>query len=156
MAATENRPKSKKDPNGDKIPPILIWGMFSVAAFSLILVTIARLTDRPLQALPDQNEPIAVERQVVIDAELSGAARIYDAEGNLVYEFAPNEGGFVAGVWRAVELKRKQADKPLDAPVRLVRYESGRISLYDDQTGWRAELVGFGADNTAAFARLLN
>jgi putative photosynthetic complex assembly protein len=39
--------------------------------------------------------------------------------------------------------------------VRLIRFEDGRIALKDDLTGWRAELIGFGADNTAAFARLL-
>ncbi|RAP43089.1 hypothetical protein BYZ73_02635 [Rhodovulum viride] len=142
--------------HGEKIPPILIKGMFGVALFALILVTYARLTDRPLDALPDAGAPVAVERQIVIDAKIDGSAKIYDTEGNQVFEFAPNEGGFVAGVWRALELKRKQAGVALDAPVRLVRFKDGRISLYDDQTGWRAELVGFGADNTAAFARLLD
>jgi len=40
-------------------------------------------------------------------------------------------------------------------PIRLVRYSDGRLSLRDDFTDFRAELLGFGADNERAFARLL-
>jgi putative photosynthetic complex assembly protein len=150
MAATD--PQKRPD---EKIPPFLIKAMFAVALFSLLLVAWARLTDRPLDALPDANAPVAVERMVVIDGKLSGAAVVYDDKGNVIHEFTPDQGGFVAGVWRAVELKRKQANVPLDAPVRLVRFESGRMALYDDLTGWHAELIGFGPDHAAAFAQLL-
>jgi putative photosynthetic complex assembly protein len=154
MAMTDPRRDSRPE-DKEKIPPILIKGMFGVALFSLLLVTWARITDRPLDAMPDIDAPVAVERQIVIDGKLTGAATVYDDKGNVVYEFTPENGGFVAGVWRAVELKRKQAGVPLDAPVRLVRYESGRMSLFDDLTGWRAELIGFGPDHAAAFAQLL-
>ena len=33
--------------------------------------------------------------------------------------------------------------------------ENGRMSLTDPATGWSAELMGFGADNTRSFAKLL-
>jgi hypothetical protein len=45
---------------------------------------------------------------------------------------------------------------PLQLPVRLVAFEDGRLALFDDATEWRAELIGFGRDNYAVFARLLN
>jgi putative photosynthetic complex assembly protein len=140
----------------EKIPPILIKAMFGLALFSLVLVAYARLTDQPLSALPDASEPVAIERQIVIAGSNSGRATVYDADGEVIHEYGPLEGGFVSGIWRVLRLERGKIDAPLDAPVRLVRYESGRLSLYDDLTGWRAELIGFGADNAAAFARLLD
>jgi hypothetical protein len=35
------------------------------------------------------------------------------------------------------------------------QHENGRLSIHDPSTGWRADLMGFGADNAAAFAKLL-
>jgi hypothetical protein len=43
----------------------------------------------------------------------------------------------------------------VNGPVLLQLRESNRLSLYDPSTGWSAELMGFGADNTRSFARLL-
>jgi hypothetical protein len=34
--------------------------------------------------------------------------------------------------------------------------ENNRLEIFDPSTGWGADLMGFGADNSAAFARLLN
>ncbi|MGC9418938.1 MAG: photosynthetic complex assembly protein PuhC [Rhodovulum sp.] len=155
MAATD--PQKRPDPkNVEKIPTILIRAMFGLALFSLVLVAFARLTEQPLSAVPDASEPIAVERQIVIEGSNSGRATVYDTDGNVIREYGPMEGGFISGIWRVLRLERGKIDAPMDAPVRLVRYESGRLSLYDDLTGWRAELIGFGADNAAAFARLLD
>ncbi|TCM87016.1 photosynthetic complex assembly protein PuhC [Rhodovulum steppense] len=156
MAATDPHKQPRQQDGMEKIPPILIRAMFGLVLFALVVVAWARLTDQPLSALPDHDAPIAVERQIVIEGSNSGRAIVYDIEGNIIREFGPLEGGFISGVWRVLRHERGKIDAPLDAPVRLVRFESGRLSLYDDLTGWRAELIGFGADNAAAFARLLD
>lgn len=155
MVTTDPRQRPART-DKEKIPAVLIRAMFGLALFALVLVTWARLTDQPLSALPDASEPVAVERQIVIQGSNSGRATVYDTDGNVIREYGPLEGGFISGIWRVLRLERGKIDAPLDAPVRLVRYESGRLSLYDDLTGWRAELIGFGADNAAAFARLLD
>lgn len=149
-------PKNRPPSEDDKIPPILLKGMFGLVLLTLALVTYARVTDKPLAAMPDLDAPIAEEREIVLVGSMTGAATVYDPEGNVIHEYAADEGGFVAGIWRVLQRERGKIDAPMDAPVRLVRYESGRLSLFDDLTGWRAELVGFGADNTAAFALLLD
>ena len=41
-------------------------------------------------------------------------------------------------------------------PIRLVRYDNGRLVAEDPATGWSAELYAFGQDNKAAFERLLD
>ncbi|ARE40120.1 hypothetical protein RGUI_1979 [Rhodovulum sp. P5] len=155
MAARKSN-KPPVHPDDEKIPPFLLKGMLALCLVALLIAGYARFTDRPLEAMPDLAEPIAAERQVVLVGSMTGAATVYDTEGNVIHEFPADKGGFVAGIWRVLQRERGKIDAPMDAPVRLVRYESGRISMFDDLTGWRAELVGFGADNKAAFARLLD
>ncbi|MEO0829556.1 MAG: photosynthetic complex assembly protein PuhC, partial [Pseudomonadota bacterium] len=43
-----------------------------------------------------------------------------------------------------------------DLPVRLVEHETGRLALYDPETGWDVSLSNFGQSNRAAFAKLLD
>lgn len=151
----DNNKKSHR-PGDEKVPPILIKAMFGMVLFALVIVTYAVVTDKPKAAMPDLDAPIAQQREIVLVGSMTGAATVYDTDGNVIHDYAADEGGFIAGIWRVLQRERGKIDAPMDAPVRLVRYESGRLSLFDDLTGWRAELVGFGADNTAAFARLLD
>lgn len=81
--------------------------------------------------------------------------RVLDQNGTVIVDFGPEEGGFIAGVARVLERERTNARQPLDGPIRLVAYENSRMGIFDPSTGWRADLMGFGADNAAAFARLL-
>ena len=87
---------------------------------------------------------------------MSGAARVLAEDGTVIAEFSSDKGGFVAGIHRVLDRVRGQRGLPNDLPVRLVAWEDGRLSLIDDATGWRSELTGFGADNLATFARLMN
>lgn len=153
MAAKD--PKKRPQTGDEMVPPILIKAIAGLMLAALLAVTYFRVTDKPLAAMPDLGAPIAQEREIVLVGSMTGAATVYDVEGNIIHDYASDEGGFVAGIWRVLQRERGKIGAPMDAPVRLVRYESGRLSLFDDLTGWRAELVGFGADNTAAFALLL-
>lgn len=141
----------------EMIPTVLIRAMFILCACVLVIVTYARLTDRPLAAMPPSEEavPVVSERAIRIYGELDGSARVLDAGGNLIASFASDEGGFVAGIYRVLERRRGAVGALASDPIRLVRFADGRIGLRDDLTDFRAELVGFGADNEATFARLL-
>ena len=139
----------------EKIPKILTRAMVTLCVSTLLIVAYARFTDRPLEGAPDHGAPTIAERQIIIDGEMSGAARVLDETGQVIAQLKANEGGFVSGVYRVLVHERKKNDVPLAAPVRLVAFEDGRLALYDDFTGWRAELIGFGRDNYAVFARLI-
>ncbi|MEL6977519.1 MAG: photosynthetic complex assembly protein PuhC [Pseudomonadota bacterium] len=141
-------------PRREAVPRALLLAMAALVAASLAITSYAKLTDAPLAATPEEG-PIVVERIMRIYAGADGAARVLDANGALVADLAPEQGGFISGVARALARVRATHGIPADAPVRLIRYESGRLALKDDATGWRAELIGFGRDNFAAFARLL-
>lgn len=141
-------------PQKELVPRALLLAMALLVAGALALATYARVTDRPLEALP-ANGPISTEREIIIFAEMNGAAQVLDAGGMHIASLRPDRGGFVAGVQRALAHERGKHGVPEDTPVRLVRFEDGRLALFDDLTGWRMEIHGFGQDNTAAFARLL-
>jgi putative photosynthetic complex assembly protein len=133
----------------------LLRAMGLLVAGSLALVTYARVTDRPLVAKPVDGE-IAQEWVIHVHADMSGAARILDANGALIADLSSTQGGFIAGVWRAMTFERQKAGVDPDAPVRLMRFADGRLALRDEVGGTRFELIGFGPDNAAAFARLLS
>lgn len=138
----------------EMIPTLLLRAMLFLVLACLAIVAYARVTDRPLEAkFPDQ--PIIEERTIQIFGEMSGAARVLDGEGRLVMDLSPEEGGFIAGMTRALSRERMKVGVADSAPVRIVRYEDGHIALIDDSTGWEAQIIGFGKDNTAAFERLL-
>ncbi|ETW12356.1 PuhC protein [Roseivivax marinus] len=138
----------------DLVPLPLIRALCALVVFSLVTVSWAVLTDRPLDATPPDSRVVA-ERVLYLDGDLAGAARITEADGTLVADLAPEEGGFISGVARVLDRERTKARVPLDGPVRLIAMENGRVAILDPSTGWRADLMGFGADNAAAFARLL-
>jgi putative photosynthetic complex assembly protein len=139
----------------EKIPRWLLRAIFGMLVLVLALVSYARLTDMPLSAAPPTDVAVVKERVLHIYGDISGEATVLDAGGSVVADLSSDEGGFVAGVWRALALKRRQAGVDPNAPVRLIGYADGRIQLRDPATGWRAELIGFGEDNREAFARLL-
>ena len=56
---------------------------------------------------------------------------------------------------RVLRRERMKVGVAADAPIRLVQFADGHIALFDDFTGFEAQIAGFGADNKAAFARLL-
>ncbi|MEQ8366488.1 MAG: photosynthetic complex assembly protein PuhC [Roseicyclus sp.] len=141
----------------EMVPTVLVRAMFVLCVCVLIIVSYARLTDRPLEAMPPSLEeaPIVQERIIRIYGQMDGSARVLDLDGNVVANLSNTEGGFVAGISRVLERERGAVGLSASEPIRLIRFSDGRIGLRDDYTDFRAELVGFGADNEAVFARLL-
>lgn len=141
----------------EMIPTLLVRAMFILCVCVMIIVAYARLTDRPLEAMPPSvaEVPIAQERLIRIFGSMDGSARVLDLDGNVIATLDEAEGGFIAGVYRVLERNRAPLGMNGSDPIRLVRFSDGRLGLRDDFTDFRAELMGFGADNERAFARLL-
>jgi putative photosynthetic complex assembly protein len=140
------------------VPVFLLRLVAALVICALCIVAYARITDRPLEAMPlmDGDAPILAERALFIDADgTTGAARVLGADGTLLADLGPEEGGFVAGIHRVLVRERTRMGLDMSQPVRLVLFEGGQLSLRDPATGWRAELIGFGGDNAAVFVRLL-
>lgn len=141
----------------EMIPRVLLRAMLVLCVSVLIIVSYARMTDRPLAAQPPSEieVPVAHERLIRIFGQMDGSARVMDVDGTVIATLSPEQGGFVSGIYRVLERERGAVGRSADEPIRLVRFSDGRLGLRDPLTDFRAELVGFGADNTRVFARIL-
>ena len=151
MSETQTRIHASPD---ELVPRVLIRALVALVLVILSLVTVARLTDRPLESAPPQTAVLA-ERVIHLSGDASGAARVLDETGSVIASFAPDKGGFVAGIDRVLQRERGKIGADPTLPVVLRLREGNRLSLYDPVTDWSAELMGFGADNLRTFARLL-
>jgi len=141
----------------ETIPRVILRAIGSLVILSVVLVAWARYTGMEPAASPPADRAVHTEVPIRIEAEGLARVTVRNAEtGAVVAELSEAEGGFIAGVERAYARQRMLAGLPEDAPVRLVRWDDGKLSLIDPATGWRAELHGFGRDNTQAFARLFD
>lgn len=145
---------ARADEDRELVPRVLLRAVGLLVASALAIATFARVTGMEPAAMPPQSE-IVQQRALVIYGDMAGAARVFDTEGTLITDLDPTQGGFISGVWRALARVRTTYDVDIHAPLQLLRFADGRLALRDDLTGWRAELQGFGRDNRAAFARLL-
>ena len=144
-AATEDK---------EMIPRFLVRAMLVLVLTCLALVTLAKLTGTPVVATPPEGKVVA-SRDVVLTVDVAGSAIVHAPDGTLIADLPPEEGGFIAGVGRVIERERLKNRVALEGPVTLVWQDTGRISIQDPSTGWSADLMGFGADNAKAFAKLL-
>jgi putative photosynthetic complex assembly protein len=155
MTQIDTHGQPRRNPHDKElIPRVMTRAMLALVLTVLALVTIARVTDRPLIATPPEGE-IVVSREVILAGDMSGSATVHNLDGTLVADLTPDQGGFISGVWRVVLRERTKHRVALDGPVVLIRRDNGRVEIQDPSTGWGADLMGFGADNARAFARLL-
>lgn len=141
-------------PQSEMIPKPALWAMLGLVLAVLALVSVAKFSGMQPAAQP-VDAPVVASVTIFIDAEMSGAARVLDATGSVIADLSPEQGGFVAGVGRVLDRERAKHGVALTGPVIVNWRENRRISISDPTTGWGADLMGFGADNARAFARLV-
>ena len=139
---------------GEKIPRAMLRLTFVFVVFVLIAVSVARVSGLSLVGIPPQSEIVA-KASLYLFSEKNGVVRVLSSEGVLLANLSGEEGGFVSGVARTVDNERRKQGVELNAPIEVIWRENGRISVYDPSTAWQADLMGFGADNSRAFAMLL-
>ncbi|MGJ8603611.1 MAG: photosynthetic complex assembly protein PuhC [Marivita sp.] len=137
------------------VPRLFVRAMFGMVMICLIMVSAYRWMDGPVQYTAPES-PIVIEKILYLEGAMSGAAKVYAEDRSLVASYSPEEGGFLSGMWRVLQRERTKARVDLDGPVIIRARENNRLEIFDPSTGWGADLMGFGADNSAAFARLLN
>ena len=142
-------------PEDRLLPRFLIRGMIALVLAALAIATYARITDRPLVSTPPV-APVVAEAAVTFHSDgVSGAVTVLNADGTVLTDLSAEDGGFIAGIHRVIIRERTKHRVAFDGPVILQAYDNGRMAIHDPSTGWGADLMGFGADNAGAFARLL-
>lgn len=144
-------PKLRSE-NPEMIPKKLLLGMLALVLATVALVGFSAVTGRDHVGVP---KPAAVvsERQIILEGHSAQAVTVYNADKTVLIDLP--HGGFVTVIQSGLATERRKFGIDPMLPVRLVKYENGRLVIEDDLTGWSAELYAFGADNQASFERLL-
>lgn len=146
-------PAFRKSDDEQLIPRVLLRAMVGVVLAALALTTFAVVTGRTAEGQP-RPAPVTAERTIVLQGGGARAVTVLRADGSVLADLP--HGGFVAVVENGLARERFKHGVPANLPVRLTAYENGRLAIHDPETGWSAELGNFGADNKAAFERLMS
>lgn len=155
MTHSTNPPQSPKlrSNNPEVIPKKLLLAMLTLVLATVALVGYAALTGRDHVGVPKPSAVVS-ERQIILEGHSAQAVTVYNTDKSVLIDLP--HGGFVTVIQSGLQTTRRKFGIDPLLPVRLVKYQNGRLTIEDDLTGWSAELYAFGADNQASFERLLN
>ncbi len=139
----------------DMVPRFLVQAMFGLMAATLALVAYAQWFNVPNKGVLVE-APILQSMEIVMTGDRSGTYEVTTPDGTFLASSADYKGGFLGVIGRVIERERFVHDLSGNAPVTVVRRENGNIAIIDDTTGLSVELIGYGKDNVAAFAKLLD
>ncbi len=139
----------------DMVPRFLVVTMFGLMLATLAMVSFAKITDQPMRGVPTVSE-VVKEMPITLIGARSGGVVVEDATGKEVAWSFMNKAGFIDVIWVSVSRERKVQGVAGNPPLRLVRQANGHTVIIDPATGLTIELIGYGPDNIAAFARLLD
>jgi putative photosynthetic complex assembly protein len=137
------------------VPRFMVIAMFSLMGLALSLTGYAQLTDAPNSGVLIE-APIEAERTILMVGARDGNVTVLDEEGSVIALSSGEKMGFVGVVWRVLARHRYVEGVPDTSPVRLIRRVNGNIAIHDTATDWSIELIGYGVDNVAAFAKLVD
>ena len=137
----------------EMIPRTLLWAMLALALASLGLASFSVLSTRPHVGVPVPGK-IAAQRSFILEGLTAQAVVVRDPDGTVLMDLP--HGGFITVIQSAMARAREVARVEGNPPMRVVKYDNGRLVAEDPVTGWTAELYAFGQDNKAAFERLLD
>ena len=157
QSQTSSLANQMKHRDRDMVPKFLVQAMFALMAGAVALVAFAVMTDRPHSGVPVAS-PIIHERLITLVGTRDRAAgvAVLDETGTAIAHSTKNKSGFIDVMWVSIMRERVVQDVEGNAPIRLARRENGHVAIIDPATNWTFELVGYGKDNVAAFARLID
>ena len=139
----------------EMVPKFLVWGMFTMMFAAVALVSYARISGREVTSVVPHSD-IIKEIFVTLEGSRNEGVAVLDINGKQIAHSTQDKAGFIDVIWMSVMRERTVQDVTSEMPVRIVQRENGRVAVIDDTTGWKIELIGYGRDNVAAFARLID
>ncbi len=152
---TSSLANQMKHRDRDMVPKILVQAMFGLMIASLALVTYARVTDQPLSGVAPLAD-VVKEMPITLQGTRSDGVAVLDENGQQIAFSSENKAGFIDVIWVSIMRARKIEGITGNPALSLVRRSDGHTAIIDPATGWSIELIGYGADNVSAFARLLD
>ena len=138
----------------EMVPRALVRAMFGLMALALSIVAYAQISGHPNTGVLIE-APVVQSRSVTLERRGLGTYDVIE-NGTRIASSDDNLGGFYGVIGRILERRRMVHGADIAAPVDIVRRENGHVAVLDPQTDFTIELIGYGADNIAAFAKLLN
>ena len=139
----------------EMVPRFLVQAMFGLMAATLSIVAYAQWFDVPNRGVLIE-APITQSLEIVMVGDRSGIYEVMTIDGQLIASSSDEKAGFIGVMGRVIDRERFVHDLTGNAPITVVRRENGNIAIVDDTTDLSVELIGYGADNVAAFAKLLD
>ena len=139
----------------EMVPRILVQAMFALMFFSLVIVAYAQWADVPQRGVLVE-APVVQSRDIVLPGDRNGTYTVTTTDGVQIASSADEKAGFIGVMGRVIDRERFVHDLTGNAPITVVRRENGNIAIHDATTAMRVEMLGYGADNVAAFAKLLD
>jgi putative photosynthetic complex assembly protein len=139
----------------EMVPRFLVQAMFSLMAATLSIVAYAQWFDVPNRGVLIE-APITQSLEIVMVGDRSGTYEVMTTDGQLIASSSDEKAGFIGVMGRVIDRERFVHDLTGNAPITVVRRENGNIAIVDDTTDLSVELIGYGVDNVAAFAKLLD
>lgn len=137
------------------VPTFLVVAMFGLMFACVSLVAYSKVHDLPMTGILIE-APVVQSLEVVMTGNRSGMYTVHDVDGNLLAASSDELAGFIGVVGRVLDRDRRVSGVAGNPPVQIVRRDNGNIAIIDASVGQTIELIGYGKDNVAAFAKLLN
>ena len=139
----------------EMVPRFLVQGMFALMLASVAIVGYAKWADTPKLGVLSVT-PVVESRNIFLTGDRNDRFVVTDEAGTVLAVSTEDKQGFIGVIGRVIERERHVKGTDLTHPVQVARREDGRIAIIDETTGRQIELIGYGRDNVAAFARLLD
>ena len=139
----------------EMVPTILVKAMFGLMLATTGIVAYAQWSGTPDVGVLEV-APIEQSREVVLIGDRSGVYTVSDVDGTQLAISSDTKAGFLGVMGRVVDRERELRGVTSDAPITVVRRTNGNTAILDDTTGMAVELIGYGADNVAAFSQFLD
>ena len=139
----------------EMVPRFLVQAMFALMIGATAMVAYAQWADVPNTGVLVE-APVVERLDVTLVAQGDGTYRAFDPTGAELAASTDDMAGFIGVIGRVVDRDRTVRRLDVTAPITVVRRENGNIAILDPSTDKTIELIGYGADNVAAFARLLD
>ncbi len=131
-----------------------IVGAGALLAVTIAIAGIAHATKTNHVLLPPTHAVAAMDLSFQ-DLPNGGIAVTNAATGRSVANVAPETGGFLRGIMRALVRGHRRAGEPIGTAFHLTQWADGRLSIEDPATHESFDLEAFGSTNEQVFARFL-
>lgn len=139
----------------EMVPKFLVQSMFALMIGSLALVAYAQWADVPQSGVLFE-APVLESREVSLIGDRTGKYVVLDDNGTVLASTADEKAGFIGVIGKVIDRERLVLGVEAEGPITVARRENGNIAIIDPNTQMSIDLIGYGKDNVAAFAKLLN